>query len=150
MIYNLINKQGGGHRMARNTIQQQIICDTVKSMTTHPSPDEVYNIIHLKYPSIGRATVYRVLNKLSEKGEIRKVSIPGTADRFDFRTEEHMHMICKSCGKVFDADFEGSGELLENINRLLRDGAASDYMGFESEGANISFYGICAECQSKQ
>lgn len=133
--------------MARNTIQQNIICDTVKNMKTHPSPDEVYNEVHKTHPTIGRATVYRVLNKLADKGEIKKVSIPGAADRFDFRTDDHIHMRCRCCNKVFDAEFEGSQGLLSQIRNMLS--SENDKLsGFMSEGAHISFYGICEECQN--
>ncbi len=134
--------------MARNTIQQNIICETVKNMTTHPSPDEVYNEVHSKYPTIGRATVYRVLNKLAEKGEIKKVSMPNAADRFDFRTDDHIHMRCTHCNRVFDAEFDGSDELLKQLNELLSRDHKSELSGFQSEGAHVSLYGICRECQN--
>lgn len=133
--------------MARNTIQQSIICDTVKNMRTHPSPDEVYNEVHKKHPSIGRATVYRVLNKLADKGEIKKVSIPDAADRFDFRTDDHIHIRCRCCNKVFDAEFEESKDLLSRINSILTSGN-DQLSGFLSEGAHLSFYGICKDCQN--
>ena len=136
--------------MARNTVQQDIICVTVKSMTTHPSPDEVYNEVHSKYPTIGRATVYRVLNKLVEKGEIKKVSLPDAADRYDFNTEDHIHMRCRCCNKVYDAEFNGSKELLDQINELLSRDHTSELSGFLSEGAHLSLYGICKECQKNQ
>lgn len=136
--------------MARNTVQQNIICETVKNMTTHPSPDEVYNEVHSKYPTIGRATVYRVLNKLADKGEIKKVSIPDAADRFDFRTDDHIHIRCRCCNRVFDAEFNGSHKLLDQINHILSGDNAAQFEGFESEGAHISFYGICKDCQDKQ
>lgn len=133
--------------MTRNTIQQNIICDTVKSMKTHPSPDEVYNEVHKTHPTIGRATVYRVLNRLADKGEIKKVSIPDAADRFDFRTDDHIHMRCRCCNKVFDAEFEGSQGLLSQIRNMLNN-ENDKLSGFMSEGAHISFYGICEECQN--
>lgn len=116
-------------------------------MKTHPSPDEVYNEVHKSHPSIGRATVYRVLNKLADKGEIKKVSIPGAADRFDFRTDDHIHMRCRCCNKVFDAEFDDSHKLLDQIKRMLSVNN-DDLDGFESEGAHISFYGICKDCQN--
>ncbi|MBQ4595957.1 MAG: transcriptional repressor [Firmicutes bacterium] len=133
--------------MARNTVQQNINSNTVKNMTTHPSPDEVYNEVHKDHPTIGRATVYRVLNKLADKGEIKKVSIPGAADRFDFRTDDHIHMRCRCCNKVFDAELEGSRELLDQISTILAN-QSDKPNGFASEGAHISFYGICEDCQN--
>jgi len=136
--------------MARNTIQQNIICETVKGMTNHPSPDDVYEAVHSKYPTIGRATVYRTLNKLAEKGEIRKVSMPDTADRFDFRTDEHVHIRCSKCNKVFDAEFEGVASLLTQLNEIICKDHHEELHGFQTDGINLSFYGICRECRIKE
>ncbi len=55
--------------MARNTVQQDIISAAVKSMRNHPSPNEVFEDVRRRYPNIGRATVYRVLNRLADRGE---------------------------------------------------------------------------------
>lgn len=131
--------------MSRNTIQQDIICNTVKGMCTHPSPDEVYETVRAEYPSIGRATVYRTLNKLAQKGEIRKVILPNTADRFDFRTDEHIHMRCKRCNRVFDAEFSDRADVLTFLDKLTSCGADTPN-GFELTGVNLSFEGICRDC----
>ena len=56
----------------------------------------MFEDVRRRYPNIGRATVYRVLNRLADRGEIRKVSIPNTADRFDFRVDDHVHLHCTS------------------------------------------------------
>lgn len=136
--------------MSRNTIQQDIICSTVKGMTDHPSPDEVFQAIRQKHPSISRATVYRVLNKLADRGEVRKVSLPGTADRFDFRTEDHVHIRCKNCNQVFDADFAEAKELLHQLRAATGDGIQAELEGFEITGANLSFEGLCQDCRKKE
>jgi len=127
--------------MSRRTIQQEIICTIVKNMTTHPSPDEVFMEVHNQYPSISRATVYRVLNKLADKGEVLKVKLPGTADRFDFNTEDHIHAFCTECGGVFDADINNVTELLEHLNDHI------DPKDFKLSSINISIEGICPNCK---
>ena len=127
--------------MARNTIQQDIICSIVKNMRTHPSPDEVYKEVHEQHPTISRATVYRVLNKLADKGEILKVKMPGTADRFDFNTEEHIHIYCTECGRVYDADIKNVKEMLNNLDSQI------DLKEFQLIGINISLEGICPSCK---
>lgn len=132
-------------QMSRNTVQQDIICNTVKGMDTHPSPDEVYEKVRKDFPTIGRATVYRVLNKLAQKGEIKKVVLPNTADRFDFRTDEHIHIRCKYCNKVFDVDFHDDAELKRCID-IMSDYHKAELNGFEVTGVNISFEGICRDC----
>ncbi|NLD18880.1 MAG: transcriptional repressor [Clostridiales bacterium] len=133
--------------MSRNTIQQDIICSTVKSMSTHPSPDEVFEALHKEYPSIGRATVYRVLNKLANKGEIKKVNLPHTADRFDFRTDDHIHIHCKKCNRVFDVDFHAIEGLIDYLDKVLTLNNPLKINGFEITGANFSFEGICKDCR---
>ncbi len=133
--------------MSRNTIQQEIICGIVKNMRTHPSPDEVYKEVHDTHPTISRATVYRVLNKLADKGELLKVNMPNTADRFDFRTDEHIHIYCTTCGKVFDADIENSTELLNSMNDSVHSSQIIKNSGFEISKVNISLEGLCPTCK---
>ena len=127
--------------MSRNTIQKEIICSIVKNMRTHPSPDEVYKEVNRQHPTISRATVYRVLNKLADKGEILKVKMPGTADRFDFNTEDHIHAFCTECGGVFDADINNVTELLKHLDDHI------DPKDFMMSGINISIEGICPNCK---
>ena len=133
--------------MSRNTIQQEIICGIVKNMRTHPSPDEVYKEVHDSHPTISRATVYRVLNKLADKGELLKISMPNTADRFDFRTDDHIHFYCTKCGKVFDADIENYTEGLREMNDHINKSRSLQKMGFEIFKINISLEGICHDCK---
>lgn len=133
--------------MSRNTIQQEIICGIVKNMHTHPSPDEVYREVHDKHPSISRATVYRVLNKLADRGDLLKVNMPNTADRFDFRTEEHIHFYCSTCGNVFDADIEDCTELLSSLSRRVHSSEIMKINGFEISKINISLEGTCPKCK---
>lgn len=136
--------------MSRNTIQQEIICGIVKSMRTHPSPDEVYKEVHNLHPSISRATVYRVLNKLADKGELLKVHMPNTADRFDFRTDNHIHIFCTECGRVFDADIENSASGLKEMNDRIKSSPALREMGFNVNKINISLEGVCPDCKVKK
>ncbi|MDO4487053.1 MAG: transcriptional repressor [Bacillota bacterium] len=133
--------------MSRNTIQQEIICSTVKSMTSHPSSDDVYKAIHDKYPTIGKATVYRVLNNLAKRGEIRKIIIPGSTDRFDFRTDDHAHLRCRKCNKVFDAEFEEAYDLLKQLDKIIHDDHKDKLDGFDTDGAALYFYGYCKDCR---
>lgn len=135
--------------MSRNTLQQQIISDTVKSMTNHPSPDEVFKKVHDSYPTIGRATVYRVLNKLADKGEILRIKVPGSADRYDFRTDDHIHLHCRVCDSVTDAEFPEAYELLNQLRKVLSKDHSSQIDGFKTEGAVLSFHGICSKCQNQ-
>ena len=86
----------------RNTMQKEIIYSALCRMANHPTADDVYNAVHESHPSISRATVFRVLNKLADNGTVYKVNIANGADHFDHQTFRHYHAHCKKCGSVCD------------------------------------------------
>lgn len=135
--------------MARNTVQQDIISAAVKSMRNHPSPNEVFEDVRRRYPNIGRATVYRVLNRLADRGEIRKVSIPNTADRFDFRVDDHVHLHCTECNRVFDLDDDSVVSGLRDMENNLKEHEEDMPGGFKVAEGNLSFKGVCGECRKR-
>ena len=54
----------------RNTIQKDLVRNTVYEMRRHVTANEVYEFIKEAYPTIGKGTVYR-----NDGGVIMKVSI---------------------------------------------------------------------------
>lgn len=122
----------------RNTIQRALVLEAVNKLKCHATADEIYNVIVNEHPHISRGTVYRNLNQLSESGEIRKLEIPGGADRFDHRCHDHYHARCLKCGQVFDVEMEYIKDLEKKIK---------DTHGFEFSGHDIMFKGICPVCK---
>ncbi len=118
------------------TKQRQLIMEAVRGTNQHPTADELFQTIRHKLPTISLATVYRNLNFLSERGEIRKLSMPGMPDRFDWKLDPHDHMICHTCGQVFD--FHLSSDLKSQI-------AAS--CGAQVDSYTLVAHGICPHCK---
>ena len=125
----------------RNTIQRSLVFEAVNKLQCHATADEIYQTIMKEHPNISRATVYRNLKLLSETGEIRKMEIPGGPDRFDHRIQEHCHVRCEKCGRVFDVDMEYITGLEKNI---------TESHGFAFTGYDILFRGICPDCQKSR
>ena len=124
----------------RQTIQCSIVLDTVKSTHGHSTADEIYRLVKENYPSISRATVYRNLNKLSDDGLVRKISIPGSADRFEKMSPPHYHIKCLSCGTICDVEMEYIADIENSI---------PDRHGFEIISHDIIFSGICPRCRER-
>lgn len=124
--------------MKRNTIQRQLVLDSVTELKNHPTAEEVYNKIKQKYPDISMGTVYRNLNDLAAESRINKISIPGAADRFDHITEPHYHLKCAKCGGVFDIRIKYMADL---------DGMAREATGFRLYGHQTIFLGECSSCK---
>ena len=57
----------------RNTIQKDLVRNTVYEMRRHVTANKVYEFIKEAYPAIGKGTVYRNLDILVEEGALRKV-----------------------------------------------------------------------------
>lgn len=123
----------------RNTMQKEIIYSALCRLANHPTADEVYRAVHETHPSISRATVFRVLNKLAENGSIYKVSIANGADHYDHQVFRHYHAHCSRCGRVCDVALEPI-PLLDDRN-IDVDG------GFSITGYSLQFDGICGKCR---
>ena len=128
-------------KLQRNTIQRRLIFDTVSKLKNHPTPDEVYNEIHINHPNISRSTVYRNLSVLCDNGQVLKVRIPNAADHVDHNCHSHYHIYCENCGNVCDADMQYIPELNTKVKNSN---------GFEILGHDIIFIGICPDCKAKE
>lgn len=122
----------------RHTIQSALVYETVNKLKCHATADEIYEDIIKAYPSISRGTVYRNLNRLAQEGKIRKLTIPGGADCFDHICQEHYHVRCEQCGRVFDVDMDHIADLDKKIKNT---------QGFLFTGCDIIFRGICPKCR---
>ena len=130
-------------RETRNTIQRTLVLNNVQGRCDHPTADEVFAAVSADQPQISRGTVYRNLHYLAENGKIRRVELPGTADRFDWRTEPHCHVQCLGCGRVDDVDV---GEIRE-MDALAA--CITDVHGYRIDSHKITFRGLCPACRQQ-
>jgi len=122
-----------------NTTQRKVIIEELKKLKTHPTADELYEIVKKRLPKISLGTVYRNLEQLSKAGKILKLGISGKQKRFDGNIEKHFHLRCDACGSVRDIDHD----LFYDIDQLIE--ANQGPLGIS--GYNIEFCGLCEECK---
>ena len=121
----------------RQTKQKQIIYDALKTLD-HPTATEVYGYVHTLYPSVSRATVFRVLGGFAENGRALELRAAGSEVRYDFNVMPHYHARCNCCGKVADVVAQGMP-----VGGLT---VTSD-CGFAVDGYSVEFFGTCKDCQ---
>jgi len=124
----------------RLTTQRQIILEELGKVTSHPTANEVYDMVRKRLPRIGLGTVYRNLELMADSGIILKLEVGGTQKRFDATTEAHYHIRCNKCDSVNDMDIP----VQHHINSIAK--AASNYQVL---GHHIEFSGICMDCQQE-
>lgn len=138
MATAMTDKQEGA--ATRNTIQRSLVLEAVQSLHNHPTSADVYEVVREKYPNISRATVYRNLGVLANRGDVLRVEVPNGADRYDFLNKPHYHGKCRVCGGVFDIDMPYQSDIVSQVG---------DAHGFAIEGHEIIFDGVCADCQAR-
>lgn len=124
----------------RQTVQKNIIIDTVTKMCIHPTALEVYQEIIINYPSISKATVYRNLKELVMDGIIRKIEMPSSPDRYDFNNHNHYHLECLECREVKDS-------YIDYFSEINKQAATDDFTVLSHD---IVFKGICNKCQTRK
>jgi Fur family ferric uptake transcriptional regulator len=119
--------------------QRKVILEELRKVTSHPTADEVYDMVRKIMPRISLGTVYRNLEFLCAQGLARKVGPAGAQKRFDGNAMPHAHIRCKTCHRVEDVPVHLEAPLL----------AQEDCMGFDIDECNIEFEGTCPDCASK-
>ena len=123
----------------RNTVQKSIVLQALNELANHPTADAVYDRVHASHPSISKATVYRILNKMSDEDQVLRVRINNGADHFDHQVFPHYHVRCIECGRVDDVMIP----LLSEVEEQAAE--ASSYL---ITGCSLQFDGICPACQA--
>lgn len=122
--------------------QREMIYEVIKENPIHPTADEVYSQLKVDHPELSLGTVYRNLNVLSNNGQLRRIPVPYGAERFDANTEEHLHMVCESCGHLEDVFLEEPERVLEMLRKETGLSSLSRY--------SLLLYGECSECRRKK
>lgn len=124
----------------RMTEQRRVILEELRKVKTHPSADQIYEMVRKRLPHISLATVYRNLDVLSEAGEILTLELSGTQRRYDGDVRDHHHARCKNCGKIIDVP---SGVV------PMPEMTALDLDGFMVSGCRMELVGLCKSCLEK-
>ena len=122
------------------TVQRQQVYQALMAFTSHPTVDVVYDQVRKSIPTISRATVYRTLETLADEGLIQRVLHPGSSARYDGNPKPHNHLVCTVCGKTEDC-------MDSDLNAMSCPSHSST--GFMISNCEITFRGVCPECQRK-
>lgn len=123
----------------RITPQREMIIEAIAHQGEHINADEVFSVIQKRTHTVNIATVYRTLDLLVEQGLASRIDLgEGRVIYANNQHGPHIHLVCRMCGKVFDAD----PELLSPFNQRLK----ADYQ-FAADLQHISVPGLCKDCR---
>lgn len=136
----MLTKNEGQMIRLSNTNQRRVIIEELRRLKSHPTADELYEIVRKRLPTISLGTVYRNLDVLSDCGEILKLEFAGKQRRFDGDVRRHCHLRCVSCGAVEDISIEG----IDLIEREF-----DKFVGGRIRSVRMEFSGYCRLCAER-
>jgi len=125
----------------RITLQREMIIESIAHAGQHINAEEIFDQIQHRTHAVNIATVYRTLDLLVEQGLASRIDLG--EGRVIYATNQHgphIHLVCRKCGQVTDAD----QDLLSSLNCDLQ----SRYQ-FAADLQHISILGLCRDCQPK-
>lgn len=125
----------------RITPQRERIIQAVAHSPKHITAEEVALQLIKLTQVINIATVYRTLDLLWQEGfACRNDLSEGKTVYATFQHGPHIHLVCRKCNQVIDADIR----ILNSLGVDLH----SNY-NFQPDLDHFSIFGICADCQER-
>ena len=108
----------------------------------HPRVDQVIERVHAAGGSISTQAAYDVCEALHRASLARRIEPAGQPARYEARVgDNHHHLVCRSCGRAADVDCAvGRPACMQ----------PSEALGFVIDEAEVTFWGLCPECQTEQ
>lgn len=113
------------------------VLQVLNESAEHLVPGSVLERGRAIYPKLGRATVYRTLELLTELRILRPIH--GGSEGLNFISAEggHHHLVCADCGDTVEFDDCVADELAHDLESRF---------GFTIQSHLLEFYGLCAQC----
>ncbi len=106
----------------------------------HADTETIIGAVRAELGEVSTQAVYDVLRALTTAGLVRRIEPAGSVARYESRvTDNHHHLVCRSCGIVEDVDCAvGSAPCL----------TAADDHGFAIDEAEVTYWGLCPACST--
>ncbi len=124
----------------RITPQREMIIEAIAHQADHINADEIYSRVQARTRSVNIATIYRTIELLVEQGLVSRFDLgEGRVLYAPNQHGPHIHLVCRQCGQVTDAE----PKLLSGLDRRIK----TDYQ-FAADLQHISLVGLCKTCRA--
>ncbi len=130
-------------RGLRATPQRRLVLQAIGELG-HATPEQVCE--HVQHQagagqaagSLNLSTVYRALELLEELGVVSHTHLSHGSPTYQVADHvDHLHLVCRRCGSVTEADLDLARPLAVAVVRAN---------GFRTDLAHLSLHGICGDC----
>ena len=123
----------------RITPQREWIIDAIAHSEHHISADQILERVQKHTTVINLATVYRTLELLTAQGLVSRLDLGGgTVVYATTHHGPHIHLVCRLCGGVIEAN----QQLITSLGQQL-----AEHYRFQADLLHVSILGVCADCR---
>ena len=138
-------REAFGEVCQRNTRPRRLIAEKLVELARSGADfttDDLWQELRQSEPHLGRATVYRSIEKLVSLGLLNRVEFADGTHHYRVCGEQHHHhhLTCTQCHRVVEVDICLPYEQLASI------GSSTD---FTIEGHSLALFGVCGMCRSR-
>jgi Fur family ferric uptake transcriptional regulator len=129
------------HKGYRITPQRERIIEIIAHSDRHLSAEEILERVQENTSAVNLATVYRTLDLLTAQGLTSRLDLgEGCVVYATTQHGPHIHLVCRLCGRVMEADHQ----IIASLEQQL----AAQYR-FQADLLHISLLGVCESCQTE-
>jgi Fur family ferric uptake transcriptional regulator len=123
----------------RMTRQRVLVLQALCELGGHASAEDVYGQVTLHQRNVDLSTVYRTLERFRDLRILSQTDLGRGYAEYEIVTDQqHHHLVCQSCGQVFDLDHDYLSAVAKSIRH--------DF-GFEPILDHFAIFGRCKECR---
>jgi Fur family transcriptional regulator, peroxide stress response regulator len=121
------------------THQRLVIYEELMKMGEHPAPEELFDRVKEKIPSLSLATVYNNIKIFVEHGLLQELSVHHGSLRLESNLTPHHHLVCTKCKAIEDLQ-ESDFEPIRLKKSLPK--------GFAVHRFSVDVLGLCKKCSN--
>jgi Fur family transcriptional regulator, ferric uptake regulator len=127
-------------RGLRATPQRRLVLQAVSELG-HATPEQVCDFVQGQAATLNLSTVYRALELLEQLGVVSHTHLQHGSPTYQVADHvDHLHLVCRGCGSVTEADLELGRPLAASVLATA---------GFSTDLSHLSLHGLCANCRSE-
>ncbi len=123
----------------RLTAPRRTLAALIAGWRGHFTADDLVRTSTRRRLGVGRATVFRSLDVLTDLGLVERLDLPSGEHAYvACEPAHHHHVVCSSCGRAQEVGDLGLGEMSGAIERAT---------GYRIDTHRLELFGQCPDCR---
>src|SRR3954451_8427767 len=124
----------------RLTGPRRKVVDLIAARDGHFTAADLVADVRERRLGIGRATVFRALDVLTELGVVERLDLPSGEHAYvACEPTHHHHVVCSGCGRAVDVEDAGLGSVVNAVEART---------GYRIDRHRLELFGLCPACRA--